>query len=177
MSYYSAKHRNKPEHPTRTWIIWAHDKKDTDFTSQSYKKAWTINSLEKFWIFFNNMKEFRTHQLYFMRDNIPPKFECPENQYGGCLSYKIVHHHDVWQTFCDVTLLALCNKMVNIEHCDEITGITLNPKHQGAILKIWFRNFDWLIDNVIKVKVRHIRGLTSQMLSKHSTNAIPQSVV
>lgn len=171
-SYMRYKHKKNNEHFTRSWVVWAHDIRDKDFSLKAYKRAWVIDSIEKFWQFFNSISEFKRHQVYIMRDKILPKFECPENYRGGSLSYKIQSDRDVWTTFSDVTLLAICNKMININHCDEITGITLNPKGQGAILKIWFRSYEWLRDNTMKIKVRHIGTLTSEILSPH--NAAPQ---
>ena len=151
------------------WHIYAHDKRDTDFTNDSYEKCFTIETLEDFWLFFNNVNDFTRHQFYIMRKNIQPRYEVPENINGGTLSYLILQTVDVKPTLIQIVLRMICEKIVtNKRYYDEITGIYLNPKQDGANLKIWFKDFKWLQNNISSLRVTDIKTLKSQRLSKHN---------
>jgi hypothetical protein len=75
--------------------------------------------------------------LFVMRDGITPMWEDPKNRNGGCFSYKIINKHapEVWKTL----LLLLCGETLCIkpEFSKHINGITISPKKNFCIIKIW----------------------------------------
>ena len=163
------KYNNTDEHFTNTvWNIWAHDKADTDFTNDSYKKCYTIRTFEDFWVFFNNVNDFSRHQFYIMRKNIAPIYEVKENINGGGLSFLIQNHHLVKQTLIETCIRVISENLVHPKYYAEITGIYLNPKKDGANLKIWFTNYEWLQANVNEIYIDDIKTLTSKRISQHN---------
>ena len=163
------KYNNSDQHFTNTiWNIWAHDKADTDFTNDSYKKCYTIKTFEDFWVFFNNVNDFSRHQFYIMRKNIAPIYEVPENIHGGACSFLITNIHKVQETLIKTCIRVISENLVPPKHYAQITGIYLNPTKNGANLKIWFSNFEWLQDNIGCLVIDDIKTLTSKRISKHN---------
>ena len=157
------------------WHIYAHDKRDADFTDDSYKRCFTIETLEDFWLFFNHINDFTTHQFYIMRKNIEPKYEVQENIHGGTLSFLILENIDVKPTLIRTVLRMICEKLIgNKRFYYQITGMYLNPKVNGANLKIWFGNFEWLQNNVHLVEIADIVALKSRRISKHNNIVSPR---
>ena len=75
--------------------------------------------------------------LFLMRKGITPMWEDPKNRSGGCFSYRILNKQvsDVWRILmylcCGETL---ASKPENAKH---INGITISPKKNFCIVKIW----------------------------------------
>ena len=75
--------------------------------------------------------------LFLMKDGIYPTWEDPKNKDGGCFSYKISNKIvvDAWKNL-SYTLIG--NKLSeDKDFKDNITGITISPKKNFCILKIW----------------------------------------
>jgi hypothetical protein len=75
--------------------------------------------------------------LFLMRTGIAPMWEDPKNRVGGCFSYRILNKQaaEVWKT-----LVYLCcgeTLTTNQEYSKHINGITISPKKNFCILKIW----------------------------------------
>ena len=79
----------------------------------------------------------RQCMLFLMRDGITPMWEDPKNREGGCFSFKVINKivPDVWKTL--VFLLCGESLAVNKEHCKHINGITVSPKKNFCIIKVW----------------------------------------
>jgi hypothetical protein len=75
--------------------------------------------------------------LFMMRTGITPMWEDKMNRTGGCFSYKVVNKvvPDVWR---DLMYLVGGNAlMVNPRHMPLVNGITISPKKNFSIIKIW----------------------------------------
>jgi len=75
--------------------------------------------------------------LFLMRGGIAPMWEDPKNRTGGCFSYRILNKQvaDVWRT-----LVYLCcgeSLTTKAELSGHINGITISPKKNFCIVKIW----------------------------------------
>jgi hypothetical protein len=80
--------------------------------------------------------------LFAMRTGITPMWEDARNRNGGYFSYKVSNKHvyEVWKhLFTMVCGETLC---VNPNHNKHINGITLSPKKQFCIVKIWLDGID-----------------------------------
>ncbi len=78
--------------------------------------------------------------LFVMRKNITPLWEDLSNRNGGCFSYKVINKHVsvIWKKLC----YALCGETLAIEksHNSFINGITISPKKNFCIIKIWMKD-------------------------------------
>jgi hypothetical protein len=75
--------------------------------------------------------------LFVMRDGITPMWEDPRNRNGGCFSYKVINKcvPEVWKhLFYLLCGESLCVNEPNNKH---VNGITISPKKNFCIIKIW----------------------------------------
>jgi hypothetical protein len=77
-----------------------------------------------------------------MKEGILPIWEDVKNRNGGCFSYKVNNKYvvDVWKELTYV----LVGKTLSSEKkfTDAISGITISPKKNFCIIKIWMENCD-----------------------------------
>jgi hypothetical protein len=75
--------------------------------------------------------------LFLMRKGIAPMWEDPKNRVGGCFSYRILNKQvaEVWR----ILLMLTCGETLttNLAHSKHINGITISPKKNFCIVKIW----------------------------------------
>ena len=75
--------------------------------------------------------------LFMMRQSITPMWEDPRNRNGGCFSYKVINKY-VYEVWHDLFLLlsgeSLCIERAHNKH---VNGITISPKKNFCIIKIW----------------------------------------
>jgi hypothetical protein len=78
--------------------------------------------------------------LFVMRSGITPMWEDPKNRNGGCFSYKVSNKHIqlVWRyLFYSLCGETLCKET---KYNQFINGITVSPKRNFCIIKIWVNN-------------------------------------
>jgi len=153
------------------WTLWAHLPHDTNWNPDSYKKISDINSVESALMLFENLPEvmIKNCMLFLMRKGIQPIWEDPKNRNGGCFSYKISNKTvpTCWKLL-SYTLLGETLTSENIS--DIVTGITISPKKNFCIIKIWFSN----CDNNDPSIVTEIEGLSRHgcLFKKHINNEL-----
>ena len=103
--------------------------------------------------------------LFAMRSGITPMWEDPKNRNGGCFSYKVINKQvpELWKTL----FYLLCGETLCIEekHNKHINGITISPKKNFCIIKIWLDTSLYQDSNMIV----QIPNLTKQgcLFKKH----------
>lgn len=87
--------------------------------------------------------------LFMMLENITPTWEDIQNRNGGCFSYKVYNKDvpNVWRDF----IIKLCGGTLTKKYIDmkNITGITISPKKNFCIIKIWLRTCELQDTNII----------------------------
>ena len=87
--------------------------------------------------------------LFVMRDGVTPMWEDPRNRNGGCFSYKVINKSvpEVWKNL----FYLLCGESLceNIENMKHINGITISPKKNFCIIKIWLDTSDYQDPGII----------------------------
>ena len=121
------------------WCLWAHLPHNTDWSINSYTKILTFDSIEEQIAVFDIMPPIliKNCMLFLMRDGIYPTWEDPKNKQGGCFSYKIANKNvvDSWKK---LSYALIGNTLSdNEEFANNITGITISPKKNFCIVKIW----------------------------------------
>jgi hypothetical protein len=78
--------------------------------------------------------------LFVMKNGITPRWEDPKNRNGGCFSFKVVNKFvpSVWKSL----FYCVCGESVfeNPSYNNLINGITISPKKNFCIIKIWMVN-------------------------------------
>ena len=101
-----------------------------------------------------------------MKKGIFPNWEDPDNRNGGCLSFKIPSTNIIkeWNT-----LLLKCIKggIVNPEYLDEINGISISPKKEFNIIKIWLKNHTFEYAKNFQEEEGSLMTIQNSLYKKH----------
>jgi hypothetical protein len=163
---------NKPEKThllQNRWILWAHLPHDTDWSVNSYKSIYKLTSVEDTIAILQTLPEIlvKNCMLFIMKEGISPVWEDPKNREGGCFSYK-VSNKNVYEVWRDLTYLLVGETISsNISFVNNITGITISPKKNFCIIKIWMTNCQYQNPAVVS---QEITGITPQgcLFKKHT---------
>ena len=143
-----------------TWVLYHHLPSEKDWSLSGYTVLYDeIDTVEKVISINQSLTDniVKYSMLFFMRKGITPLWEDPSNRTGGCFSYKVVNKHvvQVWQHMMfhaageSLGVKDKCNACIN--------GITISPKKNFCIIKIWLKNSEnqdpnqiTMIDNLTK---------------------------
>jgi len=151
------------------WTMWAHLPHDTDWTTNSYKEVYNMNSVEEVIALSESLPEVLVVNcmLFIMKKGIIPVWEDPNNRNGGCFSYKIPNK-SVYSIWKDLTYSLVGRSLSsNSDFVNNITGITISPKKSFCIIKIWMSSCDFQNPDLVTTE---IKGLTTYgcLFKKHS---------
>jgi hypothetical protein len=134
------------------WNLYYHLPHDKNWELSSYTVIMSlIDTVEKVLSLNESIHEniIKNCMLFVMRDGITPMWEDPRNRNGGCFSYKVINKHvpEVWRNL----FAALCGETLSIESKlnRHINGITISPKKNFCIIKIWLDTSDHKDPNII----------------------------
>ena len=106
----------------------------------SYKSILQIRTIEDLLVLINSWDKclpLVTEGMFFiMRDNIFPNWEDPSNRMGGCLSFKI-SSTNVISEWKNIFLKCILDELLK-DNNDKINGLSISPKKEFNIIKIWF---------------------------------------
>jgi hypothetical protein len=121
------------------WILWYHDPLDTNWDINSYKNLQEITNMKEFWEIYKFIDKniIENSMLFLMRDGIKPLWEDEKNVPGGCWSFKITKGN-LCKTWLNLSAY-LCGESLieNKENFDLLNGISISPKKNFCIVKIW----------------------------------------
>ena len=155
----NSEHANAPHVLSDTWILWAHLPHDTDWSIKSYTKIYEFNTLEQAVTITEMLppKLIINCMLFLMRKGINPIWEDERNRNGGCFSYKIINK-DVPGAWKQMSYLLVGETMTdNVKMLSHINGITISPKKNFCIMKVWVANCLFQDATVI----RDVEGVSS----------------
>tara|TARA_B110000971_G_scaffold22030_1_gene19961 strand:+ start:26184 stop:26723 length:540 start_codon:yes stop_codon:yes gene_type:complete len=121
------------------WTLWSHLPHNTDWSTKSYLNIGNMHSLESATAITEALPDLLIENcmLFVMRDGISPTWEDVQNRHGGSFSYK-VSNRCVHRTWRDLTYTVLGNTISSRnEFVNNVTGITISPKKNFCIIKIW----------------------------------------
>jgi hypothetical protein len=151
-----------------TWNLLYHLPQEKSWNISSYKYVMKgIDSVEKVVAISEIIPDdiIRFCMLFVMLDGITPMWEDKKNRNGGCFSYKVINKFvpEVWNEL----VYSLCGHTltVNKKNMNKVTGITISPKKNFCIIKIW------LTDCTLQdpSSIVHIENLTKMgcLFKKH----------
>lgn len=120
-----------------TWVLWYHDPNDSDYSETSYIRILEITNVSDFWSVIEAISQqaWNSGMFFFMKQGIRPLWDAPENERGGAWSKK-VDASDTHTVFVDCMVHCLANKFLKSQN-ECIAGVTLSPKGNFHIIKIW----------------------------------------
>lgn len=124
------------------WTLWAHLPHDTNWELSSYIKIFNMETLEEAIAILEKIPDImiKNCMLFIMRKDIKPIWEDDANMNGGCFSYKIPNKSikDVWK---NLSYTIISESLINDEKLQLlINGITISPKKNFCIIKIWLKD-------------------------------------
>lgn len=122
------------------WSLYYHLQSDKSWTLSSYVAIDSeIDTVEKVNVLNSEIPDNILYNCMFfcMKTGITPMWEDPQNKNGGCFSYRILNKNvpTIWRRLlCLMSGNMLCS---NKKHEAVINGITVSPKKNFCIIKIW----------------------------------------
>ncbi len=154
------------------WVLWAHLPHDSDWSINSYKIVAKFASAEDAIAVTEKLPEtlIKNCMLFVMREGITPMWEDVKNRNGGSFSYKVSNKCivDVWR---DLTFVLVGESISSSQpFTNSVTGITISPKKNFCIIKIWLTSCE--NQNPVLV-TSDVSGLSSQgcLFNKHNKHA------
>ena len=150
------------------WTLWAHLPHNTDWSIQSYIKIYTFTTVEETIAVTETLPSILVENcmLFIMRQGVNPIWEDPKNRDGGCFSYKVLNKN-VAKAWSELTYRIVGGSIsTGTPFINSVTGITISPKKNFCIIKIWMTNCSHQNPSV----VAPIKGLQSQgcLFKKHT---------
>lgn len=127
-----------------TWSLHFHDPDNNEWTKSSYKLITNVSTPDE-WahtdLAFKDM--WQKGMFFLMREYIQPLWEDPNNTNGGCFSYK-VNKPDATEYWYKLAAQLLGNTLGKTkEISDTICGISVSPKRNYCIIRIWLGKNDF----------------------------------
>ena len=150
------------------WTLWAHLPHNTDWSIKSYIPISTFATVEDTLAVTETLPPILVENcmLFMMREGIKPTWEDPKNRNGGCFSYKVSNKHvyNVWKELSYVLVGGSLSN--NASFVANVTGITISPKKNFCIIKIWMCSCEYQNPKII---TNDIANLSSQgsLFKKH----------
>jgi len=116
------------------WVLWHHDINDPNYKIEAYFKIIEIETIEDFWITFNQITDFSNGMFFLMRKGISPLWEDPINAHGGAWKFKVKRSEatNIWVNLA----MTVIGETIS-DHPEKITGISISPKYQNATIRVW----------------------------------------
>lgn len=120
----------------KNWNVWTHFSESNNWTPESYKHIFTIDTIKSFWEFFGNIDKLDLvkHQFYIMRDSSGPTWEHPSNRNGGICSIRVIKDRSI--EIIEQLAILILNECFSDNPID-INGLSFSLKHNWGVIKIW----------------------------------------
>jgi hypothetical protein len=151
------------------WTLWAHLPHNIDWSMKSYINIFTYTTAEEAIAVTETLPNILVENcmLFLMRDGIKPTWEDPKNRHGGCFSYKIPNKNvtKVWKELTYVVVGGTVSKQSGF--VNNVTGITISPKKNFCIVKIWMADCS---NQNPEVVTADLKGISHQgcLFKKHT---------
>ena len=148
------------------WKLWFPSINDNNWNKSSYKQLFSLKDLFDTNLMMNIFKQnhYQNGMFFLMKNDVFPNWEDPSNRMGGCLSFKI-SSKNVISEWRDLFLKCNLECILKGEN-NKINGLSISPKKEFNILKIWFsENIDY--KNLFIEKENSELTLSNSLYKKH----------
>jgi hypothetical protein len=123
-----------------SWTLYFHDPNNNDWTESSYQSLFSISTIEEFVDVHSCFRDAWNQGMFFMmREHIFPVWEDEHNKQGGCFSFKIMKP-EVHLYWFKLNVCLLGETLVDPAWINDICGVSISPKRNFCILRIWVAN-------------------------------------
>ena len=138
---------------TYTWCLWYHELSSNDWTIESYKKIMDINDYNDICFMLNKFENINCGMFFLMKKDINPIFEDKKNINGGYWSLRISKKEtsENWKKI--IYYLLIEGIMENSDNEELINGISIGPKINNCIFKIWNGSYKGLSNKSLRTDI------------------------
>jgi len=123
-------------------VLWFHKVNDNNWNLDSYSKVFNIKTYYDILFILKDIENISSGMFFLMKEGISPIFEDEKNLKGGYWSIRIAkkESYDFWEKI--LYYMCIENLTEKGEHDDKINGISISPKINNCIFKIWTSDFN-----------------------------------
>jgi hypothetical protein len=119
-----------------TWVVYAHDPNDGDWTHASYKMLGIVSCVDDFWSMWNAVEPLVPRcMLFFMREHVFPSWDDPAN-IDGCTASVVFPDTQCTSRLLDIPLPAFSERLGSA--VGGVNGVSCAPKKFSSVVKLWF---------------------------------------
>ena len=125
---------------TNKWVLWFHSLNNPNWDNKSYIKVIEIKTLLDYKLLEDVLRinHLQNGMFFLMKNDIFPTWEDPKNRLGGCISFK--YDNNILKEWLKTLLLCVTNNLFKKNNIDEINGLSIAPKKEFNIVKIWIKD-------------------------------------
>lgn len=140
------------------WTLWYHHINDNNWLEDSFKKVIILESLEDYCSIVDQIETVNAGMFFLMKDDIFPRWEDINNIEGGYWTFRVAKK-DSDQLWNKLIALVIGNTLTQkVEDMDEINGISISPKINNCIIKIWNKDYNKKSFDIFKKEIRDMLG-------------------
>ena len=169
---------NIKKHPTNTkWIVWYHNPSDKNWGLSSYKDIIELSSIEDFCVLRNTwdkcLPKTDEGMFFLMRKTekgcIYPQWEDKNNRKGGYWSFKVTKDNSESAWF--ELMMFMIGECITRDpkNIPEINGISISPKKNFCILKIWNKDCNISSKEILSNELQFL-NMEEVLYSNHESN-------
>jgi Eukaryotic initiation factor 4E len=130
-----------------SWVLYFHDPNNESWDEKSYMQLATMGTVTEVVQVCEAFSAIWSKGMFFvMREHIRPLWEDDHNINGGCFSFKIMRQ-DVPKAWFDLVATTtgetLIKESEREQNWDKVCGISISPKRNYCILRIWISDKTW----------------------------------
>lgn len=132
------------------WCLWYHELNSDNWTIESYKMIMEIKTYNDICFMLNRFENINCGMFFLMKKDIKPIFEDEKNIKGGYWSLRINKKEttECWKKIIYYLLIeGILEKSENEQY---INGISIGPKINNCIFKIWNSDYKKLNTNCLR---------------------------
>lgn len=179
-SHINSSLMDKSCHPLNSsWIVWYHNPSDQSWTQDSYRDILEISTVEDFLVLKNSWNDclpIASEGMYFLmrklKNNqiIYPLWEDINNRNGGVWTFKVPKDLAIssWFKLMEFTIGETTG--INANESIQINGISISPKKNFCILKIWNTNCNRNDNNLLNPQIKTMFSTSEILYNSHNSN-------
>jgi hypothetical protein len=123
-----------PHYLNDTWVLWLHDHNSVEWSLENYQQLLEFNTVEDFWIAYNNVKNLDIDMFFLMRKGYLPIWDHEINISGAGWTFKIEKKHafDFWER-----ISCFCVGETISTTPSNVVGVSISPKFHFATVRVW----------------------------------------
>jgi len=138
------------------WTLWFHKVNDNNWKIESYSKVFEITTYYELLFIIKELENITSGMFFLMKNDIIPIFEDESNSHGGYWSLRITKKeaNDYWERM----LYYICIDGLTVlpEYEEKINGISISPKINNCIFKIWNSDYNFMKTEYLKKNMEGI---------------------